>query len=87
VARLGGDEFVVLLPEVGNAAAAIAVGHKLLHAVAEEVSVGGRALSVTGSIGIAMFADAAQTADQLLAAADSAMYAAKDLGGARVCLH
>jgi diguanylate cyclase (GGDEF)-like protein len=80
--RLGGDEFVVVLPTADEAAAE-AVGERLLDAVAEASGYEGRDLGVTGSVGIALTSQAGSTPEELLRAADLAMYLAKDRGKGR----
>jgi diguanylate cyclase (GGDEF)-like protein len=80
MARLGGDEFGVLLPEVTDDAAAVAVAQRLIEGVHRPIEVDEMDLDVTGSIGIAFFPDHARDADTLLRHADVAMYAAKDAG-------
>ena len=78
VARIGGDEFAAVLPGIDPAAAA-AVGHRLTALLVEEVQVGRRAVRVSASIGLAMAAPGTAF-DAVLAAADRAMYEAKDGG-------
>jgi diguanylate cyclase (GGDEF)-like protein len=83
IARLGGDEFAVLLEDDGEAL----TGTTRIHdALAAPFVVAGHSLRVRASIGVCALgpADAAITADQLLARSDTAMYAAKRAGGARV---
>jgi diguanylate cyclase (GGDEF)-like protein/PAS domain S-box-containing protein len=86
VARFGGDEFMVLLPglsAVGDARAhAEEVAHKLLRAVEAPLVAEGRPISVTPSVGIAMFPGHGDTADDLVKNADAAMYQAKARGRA-----
>ncbi len=79
LARLGGDEFIILLPEV-NTAAAADVARRVLEIAASPFSVGGHALTVTSSIGIALYPQDGKDIDTLLKNADTAMYKAKDLG-------
>jgi diguanylate cyclase (GGDEF)-like protein/PAS domain S-box-containing protein len=85
VARFGGDEFMVLLPDVGSNAEVEEVASKLLSAVEAPVSVESWPLSVTPSVGIALFPDDGTTADALIKNADTAMYQAKARGRASYC--
>jgi diguanylate cyclase (GGDEF)-like protein/PAS domain S-box-containing protein len=87
VARLGGDEFALLLPET-DAAGAEAVAERLVAALAaESVLVGGREVRLGVSVGAATFDGlSAQSAEELLAAADRAMYVVKAAGGGGVSL-
>ncbi|MEO0995972.1 MAG: EAL domain-containing protein [Pseudomonadota bacterium] len=80
IARLGGDEFAVLIDAVPEPAAIATVAGKLLAAVGAPLTIGGRAVDVTPSIGIATCPDAATELDELLRAADVAMYRAKQGG-------
>jgi diguanylate cyclase (GGDEF)-like protein/PAS domain S-box-containing protein len=75
VARLGGDEFAVLLPREDPEAAG-QVSRALEEAIPAEVRTpNGTALRV--SVGSAPFQDDVQSVDDVLSAADAAMYAAK----------
>lgn len=80
VGRLAGDEFAVLLPNA-TGAEADALATALVERLAEQ-RVGG--WEISASIGVARFGDgqADADADGVLAAADRAMYAAKQQGGA-----
>jgi len=76
VGRFGGEEFVVLLPGTATEHA---------HAIAERIrgtlaAVAGLPEAVTVSIGLATFPDHGETVDELLEAADRALYAAKTAG-------
>ncbi|MCK6551622.1 GGDEF domain-containing protein [Myxococcota bacterium] len=82
-ARLGGDEFAVVLPSTG-AGGAIQVAERIRVAIRElRLPCGGR---LTASIGVTTTerAPRACTKDALLARADEALYAAKNLGRDRV---
>lgn len=83
VARYGGEEFVVLLPETGHAAAlAIAEG---VRAAVANLTLPDAGRTVTVSIGVSTTAPSAeQRVEQLLGAADAALYKAKDGGRNRV---
>lgn len=84
--RFGGDEFVILMPEVANRAEAQEAGLRLLAAMAEPVAWGGQQLSVTPTIGVALYPDDSHSADALLRHADAAMYAGKAAGRAVVAM-
>ncbi|MCU1229033.1 MAG: Diguanylate cyclase [Acidobacteria bacterium] len=80
VARIGGDEFVFILAEVDQGAGAAKVAQKILEAVRCPMTVAGRELYVTASIGIALYPNDGIDSDTLVKNADSAMYRAKELG-------
>ncbi|MBT9455933.1 MAG: EAL domain-containing protein [Burkholderiaceae bacterium] len=82
VARFGGDEFVLLLRPVLGRDQVDGVARRLLADVEHPVMAGGRPLSVTPSIGIALFPEQASGPEQLIQRADMAMYQAKALGRA-----
>jgi diguanylate cyclase (GGDEF)-like protein/PAS domain S-box-containing protein len=79
-ARLGGDEFGVLVEEVTDQGEVLKLVDRMLAAAGRPVSVGGRTVSATLSIGITFHRPGASI-DQLLSEADRAMYVAKDRGG------
>ena len=81
VARLGGDEFVVILGEVGDAADAAAVAHKILRELERPIGVDSHELFTSASIGICMYPRDGADAECLLKNADTAMYRAKQSGG------
>ncbi len=81
LARQGGDEFIVLLPEVANEHAALAVGHLLLGALSQPFHEIGHDLMIGASIGLSLFPDHGQAGSELLRHADTAMYEAKAAGG------
>jgi diguanylate cyclase (GGDEF)-like protein/PAS domain S-box-containing protein len=80
VARLGGDEFAVVLPQT-NAAGGMRVAETLLRSIQQPIEVGGVAVTVGGSIGLAVGLDHGSDADTLMRCADVAMYTAKRSGG------
>ena len=83
VARLGGDEFVVLLNDIHEQADAVTVAERILKYLASSVYLEGRQVFASGSIGIA-FSTSADTPEDLLQNADTAMYHAKTLGKGRI---
>lgn len=78
--RLGGDEFAVILPEVA-ANGAIEVAKKILLRLNEtQLTINGRTYKIAASVGIALFPEHGDNVHDLLAAADLAMYQAKEIG-------
>ena len=82
VARFGGDEFVVLLEDVHQRKDVQTVLNALLSVVEVPVQADGRDLSVTPSIGVAMYPEHGESPEDLLQHADTAMYLAKTAGRA-----
>ena len=83
-ARMSGDEFVVLCEDLHEPGDAVAIGHRLLYALAAPFQLSGVVVTISASIGIAYARRSDRsdrTADQLLQDADSAMYEAKRQGG------
>jgi diguanylate cyclase (GGDEF)-like protein len=78
--RRGGDELVALLVDLPRAEAAVETSQALIAAVSEPARVLGMEVSVTPSVGIAMFPQDGVDLDSLLNAADAAMYHAKESG-------
>ena len=81
-ARLGGDEFAVLLEDIDGVQQAVEVAERILGALADGCIVNGHEVFVGASIGIAT-SDQAGVRDDLIAAADTAAYAAKTAGKGR----
>jgi diguanylate cyclase len=77
VARLGGDEFAVLLPRLSTPGQAGEVAQRVLTALRQPFVRDGVVLEVGGSIGIAIYPNDCENAEQLVQRADIAMYAAK----------
>ena len=82
VARFGGDDLVLLLAGAASAQAVAEVAGKLLAAVGAPLEVPGAWISVTPSIGVAMFPEHGDSAAELIKHADTAMYQAKARGRA-----
>ncbi len=80
VARLGGDEFVILLSELHNAQEVALVTDKLRAECTKPLSLAGREIIMTISLGISLFPDDAEDGRTLLRYADSALYEAKNKG-------
>ena len=82
VGRFGGDEFVVLLNDVHDREDVLVVLMALLSVVEVPVRADGRDLSVTPSIGVALYPEDGERAEDLIQHADTAMYLAKSRGRA-----
>lgn len=80
LARLGGDEFTVLLPKLRNTEAALAVAYRIHELMHRPFLVEGRQVTLTASIGIALYPNDGEDAATLLKHADTAMYHAKERG-------
>jgi len=81
VARFGGDEFALVLPDTGGEGA-FAVGERIRERLAAHVFLidDGLQIHLTGSVGVATLPDVANSSEELIQAADKAMYQVKDHG-------
>lgn len=83
VARLGGDEFIILVSGVRLPEQIRDAAHRVQAAMAEAVTIGTHRMTVGASMGISEFPIDGDRAEDLLAKADAAMYAAKGLAHRR----
>lgn len=84
VARLSGDEFAILLSNPMDAQQAPCVAERMLDAVNEPITIGATRVKIGVSVGVALDNMAFYNANDLLNAADKAMYRAKIAGKNRV---
>ncbi len=77
LARIGGDEFAMIITHVDSVSSVVQLAKRLRDAFAKPSDVQGFPVSVSGSFGIAVLPDHAETAGTLLKRADESMYAAK----------
>lgn len=85
MARYGGEEFAVLLPDTGPDEAEQIARHLVSEVRSCHITYDNREIPVTISAGFATCPDHGQTERQLVAAADSALYHAKQSGRNRAC--
>ena len=79
-ARLGGDEFTVVHEEIFSREDAYEAGLEIVEAFRRPLAVEGREITVSVSIGASLYPDHEQRAEDLLSAADAALFRAKALG-------
>ena len=77
LARLGGDEFVILLAEVAEPEDVGLVAAKILQHLAEPLSIDGREIRLTASLGVSLYPRDSDEGAILIRNADMAMYRAK----------
>jgi diguanylate cyclase len=80
VCRQGGDEFLIGITDVSDADAISTAANNLMERMAEPFPVGDEMISVSCSIGIAVFPDDGDSFESLVQLADLSMYQAKESG-------
>lgn len=81
VARLGGDEFAILLEDVTDLRASLRVASRIVESLAEPIELRDTEVAIVGSLGVAQCSTPGTSVEELLKAADLAMYRAKEGGG------
>ncbi len=87
LARLGGDEFTVLYEDVRSVEEVESRAAAIVSKLQQPLSIDGRALSTSASVGASLYPDHADDAEGLLRAADVALFRAKELGRNRFALY
>ncbi|HEX2676518.1 MAG TPA: diguanylate cyclase, partial [Polyangiales bacterium] len=87
LARLGGDEFTVLIEDVKSHEEVMERANDIVVALQQPLSIKGRVLSTSASVGASLYPEHASDADSLLRAADVALFRAKELGRNRCALY
>jgi diguanylate cyclase (GGDEF)-like protein/PAS domain S-box-containing protein len=80
IARLGGDEFVILMTDLDTVPGGLAIAERVLAAVGNSIEINGQVMPIGASIGVAFAPHDGKTGEDLLRAADLAMYDAKSRG-------
>jgi diguanylate cyclase (GGDEF)-like protein len=80
VARLGGDEFVLVLYDQANDDITYHAMQRVLSSISQPMEIAGREMTITCSIGFAVYPQDGRDAETLIKNADTAMYRAKELG-------
>ncbi|MEO1019496.1 MAG: EAL domain-containing protein, partial [Pseudomonadota bacterium] len=80
VVRLGGDEFAIIVADVEQPAASIALADRLLETIGAPYEIDDHKLNIGTSIGVAIAPDDGNDPDRLLKSADMALYRAKEDG-------
>ena len=86
VARLSGDEFAILLERIDPAVGVEVVAQRVLQAMSAPLDIDGREIEPSVSLGIALGDGRHEHPDELVRAADLALYRAKELGRKRYTL-
>ncbi len=87
VARLGGDEFVLLLSDLSTVEECERALERIIADLSAPYAVGAHTLTVSASIGVAIYPFDDAEPDMLLRLADHAMYRAKQDGRSRYCFY
>jgi diguanylate cyclase (GGDEF)-like protein len=80
VARIAGDEFVIVFEHLETGHDVNLLGQKIVAAMQAPFNVGGRPLTVTASIGIALTTELPADVEKVMQAADQALYCVKAAG-------
>ena len=83
IGRFGGDELVILTEHVSGPDAAERMAERILGQLSPPLVLEGEEILLSASIGVCIASDPDQTREELLRAADAAMYSAKSGGGGR----
>ena len=88
VARFGGDEFTVLLQDVDGVGQAVQVAERIIQGLAAPLRTASHGeLNVSVSIGVALSTQTEPLPENIIHAADTAMYRSKAAGGGRHSVH
>lgn len=80
LARLGGDEFTVIIEEIDSLVDVASIAQKIIDTFAKPIKIDNKEFYTGASVGISIYPDDAQSYEELIKAADTAMYQVKELG-------
>lgn len=80
LARIGGDEFVIIMTDLAKAENVIPLVNKIVNRFDQQFQLSGNSVQSTVSVGVCVYPDDGETVEELMKAADTAMYKAKDVG-------
>jgi diguanylate cyclase (GGDEF)-like protein/PAS domain S-box-containing protein len=83
VARMGGDEFTAILPQINSPEDAVRVVKIIIEKLTQPFDLNGTSITISASIGVAIYPKDAKNSKELLQNADRAMYDAKKQGRSR----
>ena len=86
-ARVGGDEFAVVLEDFEDEHEAATVAGRVVEALKQPFNLQGQEIAMGASVGLCLVDANGGTADQIMRAADAAMYEAKRKGKSRYAIH
>ena len=85
IARMGGDEFAAVQIGIASKEAVTSFAQRLIRTVSKPYHIGSRRIVIGTSVGIALAPADGDSADQLIQAADLALYQAKKMGRGTYC--
>ncbi|MCK4743197.1 MAG: diguanylate cyclase [Sulfuriflexus sp.] len=77
LARVGGDEFMLLVSQIDERSGVHKIAEKIIHEIEKPYTLMGSEMTLSASIGVAMYPDDGETKDELVSNADMAMYHVK----------
>lgn len=80
IARMGGDEFALLIPEISQVEDAAKIAQGVIHSLKSSFNLNGHEIYITTSVGVCVYPNDGQDAENLLKNAEAAMYRAKEKG-------
>lgn len=80
IARIGGDEFIIILSDLSKLSAVKTIAANIIKKISQPVLIDQSEVTVSASIGIALYPEHGATSEQLMQAADKAMYEVKKSG-------